>query len=121
MPGDHEGDAAEHPPLLHEIERGSQHYEVSCYDSDGRRRWKTIDGGLREAEATLDDLRSRVRGGERVAPTKATVREVAEVWLASKSSLGARTRQMSLTRVDHGDRTYVLGLVRDRSEHRHRT
>jgi len=29
--------------------------------------------------------------------------------------------EMSLTRVDHGDRAYVLGLIRDRSEHRQRT
>jgi PAS domain S-box-containing protein len=28
--------------------------------------------------------------------------------------------EMSLTRIDLGDRAYVLGLVRDRSEHRHR-
>jgi PAS domain S-box-containing protein len=28
--------------------------------------------------------------------------------------------EMSLTRVDRGDRAYLLGLVRDRSEHRHR-
>ena len=28
--------------------------------------------------------------------------------------------EMSLTRLDHGDRAYVLGLVRDRSEHRQR-
>ena len=29
--------------------------------------------------------------------------------------------EMALMRVDHGDRAYVLGLVRDRSEHRRRT
>ena len=29
--------------------------------------------------------------------------------------------EMSLTRVDHGDRAYVRGLIRDRSDHRQRT
>jgi integrase len=72
---------------------GKRRYEITYYDSDGRRRWKTVDGGLRQAEALLDDLRSRVRRGEKVAPTKATVQEVAEQWLASKTNLRPRTRE----------------------------
>ena len=89
---------------------GRRRYEVSYYDSDGRRRWKTIDGGLRDAESALDDLRSRVRRGEKVAPTKATVRQVAELWLSSKTALRPWTRQGYETSL----RTHILPRIGNR-------
>ena len=36
---------------------GSKKYCVSYRDSGGKQRWKNIDGGNREAEAVLDDLK----------------------------------------------------------------
>ena len=67
-------------------------YEISFSDSAGRRRWKTIDGGLREAVALRDELRSRVRRGERVAPSRMTFAELAETWFAGKTQLRRGTR-----------------------------
>ena len=67
-------------------------YEISFTDSDGRRRWKTIDGGLREAEAAREELRRKRRRGERIAPSRVpTFREFAATWLDSQSQLRPRT------------------------------
>ncbi len=42
---------------------GRRTYEVSYYDSDGRRRWKVVGDNLRAAEAAREELRTRVRRG----------------------------------------------------------
>jgi integrase len=78
--------------------RGRRRYEISYSDSDGNRRWKTVDGNLDDAQAVRDDLHQRMRKGERVAPTKTTVREFADEWLASQTRLRPRTRE----RYEHG-------------------
>ena len=70
---------------------GTRRYEITYRDSDGRQRWKTISGGLKDAEATLEDIRHRRRRGERVSPTRATFAEVAQAWLASQTQLRPRT------------------------------
>src|SRR5690349_10900888 len=69
---------------------GRRRYEISYYDSQGRRRWKTVGSNLKEAEAALDDVRARKRRGERVSPTRATVQEASEAWLAMQSQLRPR-------------------------------
>jgi integrase len=66
-------------------------YEISYLDSDGRRRWRTIEGNLRDAEAALEDVRGKMRRGERVAPTKTTFAEFGDVWLKSQAQLRPRT------------------------------
>src|SRR5262245_33916491 len=45
-------------------------YEHDFYDSHGTRRWKVVGPSLKDAIASREDLQSRVRRGERVAPTK---------------------------------------------------
>lgn len=50
---------------------GKRRYEVDCYDSEGRRRWQTVPGTLKEAEAARDELRRQRRKGERIAPARA--------------------------------------------------
>ena len=67
-------------------------YIVRYRDSAGKSRSKTIDGGMREAEAFLDNLRDRQRKGERIAPSRATFGEFAETWLDAQSQLRPRTR-----------------------------
>ena len=72
---------------------GQRRYEVTYTDSTGRQRWQTVPGGLRDAEAALEGIRSRKRRGERIAPSKATVADVASLWLAAQGQLGKRTRE----------------------------
>ena len=49
---------------------GRRAYEVTYTDSEGRRRWQRMQGGLTDAEAALEETRQRLRRGERVAPTR---------------------------------------------------
>lgn len=72
---------------------GRRRYEITFYDSEGKRRWKTIGSNLKEAEAALEDIRAKKRRGERIAPSRATLAEAAEVWLATQSQLRPRTRE----------------------------
>ena len=72
---------------------GRRRYEITFYDSGGKRRWKTIGSNLKEAEAALEDIRAKKRRGERVAPSRATLAETAEAWLATQSQLRPRTRE----------------------------
>jgi hypothetical protein len=66
-------------------------YEITYLDSDGRRRWQVVPGILRDAEAALADIKDRQRKGERVAPTKATLGEVADAWIAAQTNLRPNT------------------------------
>lgn len=71
---------------------GRRAYEITYTDSEGRRRWQRVQGGLKNAEAALEETRRRLRRGERVAPTRATFAEVAETWIAGQSQLRSATR-----------------------------
>jgi hypothetical protein len=42
---------------------GKRRYMITFVDSTGRQRWKTIEGGLREADAELEAIRRRARRG----------------------------------------------------------
>jgi integrase len=73
--------------------RGSDTYEITYTDSDGRQRWKTIDGGLKAARAARGDILAKLHRGERVAPpAKLTLMEVADEWLAAKTRLRPATQ-----------------------------
>ena len=74
------------------LSNGSRRYEYTFLDSTGRRRWVTVEGGLKEAEAALEEVRGRRRRGEAIAPTKARLSEVASTWLAMQTQLRPRTR-----------------------------
>src|SRR5690349_4328231 len=79
---------AKHPGVYYrELPGGKRRYEISYTDSEGRRRWQVVDGGLEQADSALADVKQRKRKGERIAPTKATLAEVAEQWLASQAQL----------------------------------
>jgi integrase len=69
--------------------------EITYTDSDGRQRWKTITGGLREARLARADVVSKLGRGERVAPSRQTFREVADEWLLTQTGgLRPRTRNV---------------------------
>jgi PAS domain S-box-containing protein len=77
-------------------------------------------------EELLETPVSRIHPGE-LAQLQEFVARVLRSGHDSTILLTCRTRaraylpvEMSLTRLDQGDRAYVLGLVRDRSEHRQR-
>lgn len=67
-------------------------YEITYVDSLGRRRWKVVEGGLKDARAVLADVLSRLSRGERIAPSKLTLSEIADTWLeAQRDRLRPRT------------------------------
>jgi integrase len=74
---------------------GGRSYCIGYTDADGRWRWQAVPGGLREADAAISEIRSRLHRGEHVAPTKRSFREVAEEWFEWKSpALRPRTREI---------------------------
>jgi integrase len=90
-------------PLRERVERGiyrrktrdgETRYEVAFVDSDGKQRWKTVDR-LQEARQLRADLVSKVARGERVAPSKVTLAEFADEWLAGQEArLRPKTREL---------------------------
>jgi hypothetical protein len=83
-----------HPGIYYRDTAAGRRYEVTYLDAEGRRRWRTVDGGLREAQAALDEARQRTRRGERTAPATAPrVAEYADEWLERKTKLRERTRE----------------------------
>jgi integrase len=72
-------------------------YEISFTDSTGRRRWRVVEGGEKDARAALEEIRGRKRRGEKIAPSRKTVAEVAADWLSEQSNLrpGSRARYAS--------------------------
>jgi len=82
-----------HPGIYWREGKGGRRYEISFTDSEGRRRWKVVEGNLEDAKAAREDLRGRIRKGERVVPTRLSVAEVAERWFAAQANLRPRTRE----------------------------
>src|SRR3712207_8825663 len=68
-------------------------YEFTYTDSDGRQRWQTVTGGLREARAERAEKIAALGRGERVVPSKATLAEFFETWLEAQAELRPRTRR----------------------------
>src|SRR5438874_6733449 len=71
---------------------GRRVYEITYVDSEGRRRWQVVPGNLAHAEVALEEVRGRRRRGERVAPSRARVEEVAPKWLDAQVQLRPATR-----------------------------
>jgi integrase len=61
---------------------GETRHEVAIF-ADGKQTWRTV-GSLHEAKLLRADLVSRIGRGERVAPTRTTVTELAETWFELK-------------------------------------
>jgi integrase len=86
------------PRRVH-IERGiyfrdtqaGRRYEIVFTDSNGRQRWKVVSGGLREARAARAEVVAKLARGERVAPSRFTLQEIAGTWLGSQTHLRPRT------------------------------
>jgi len=68
-------------------------YEIAFRDSDGKLRFKTVGKNLQDAVAAREELRGRVRRGERVAPARVTFAEFAQTWLDGQQQLRPRTRE----------------------------
>jgi integrase len=68
-------------------------YELTYTDSTGRQRWQTVRGGLKEARRARAEIVSKLGRGERVAPTRATLAEVAVAWLDAQTQLRPRTKE----------------------------
>lgn len=62
---------AKHAGIYYRDTAAGRRYEITFLDATGSRRWRTMDGGLREAQAALDEARQRSRRGERTAPASA--------------------------------------------------
>jgi integrase len=83
-----------HAGIYYRLDRkGERRYEITFLDSSGKRCWRTVDGGLREAGAALREVGGRKDRGERVVTTRATVAEVAKAWLDAQTELRPRTRE----------------------------
>ncbi len=66
---------------------GRRRYEITYRDSDGKQRRQVVEGGLRAAEATLADVKSKIGKGERVAPRRnLTFGEAAEAWMSKQGA-----------------------------------
>ena len=66
---------------------GRRRYEISYLDETGTRRWKTVPGfdNLEQAQAQLVEVKTKLNRGERVAPSKLTFDEAADLWFAGKN------------------------------------
>jgi integrase len=69
-------------------------YEITYYDSDGRRRWKTVGPSLKEAESARADIVRKKHEGVRVSPARTTFGEFAASWLDGQSHLRPRTHEL---------------------------
>ncbi len=69
-----------------ERQDGRRRYEIGYRDSAGKQRWKAVPGNLKDSEAALEEVRGRLRRGERVAPTNQTFEDVARAWLPERDS-----------------------------------
>ena len=109
-----------------EAANGSRPYEITYVGTDGRRRWQTVHGGLKDAEAAREDVRARIRRGERVAPRNITFEAFARAWLQRQGHLRPRTRALYETqlrvhllprfgrrRLASIDEDYVAALIAD--------
>jgi integrase len=80
------------PSIYYREIEGRRRYEVTFLDETGTRRWRTVDGNLEAAEAALVEVRSKLNRGERVAPSRLTFDEAADLWFAGKN-VAERTRE----------------------------
>ena len=66
--------------------KGERRYQISYVDSTGRRVFKTVEGGLEDARRARAQVLERMHRGERVAPSKLTVAELADEYMDTQTS-----------------------------------
>lgn len=77
-------------------------YEIAYTDSLGKRRFETVAGGLRDAQRALATVKERMHRGEKVAPSRLTVAELAEEFLRTQCThLKPSTLEDYGYKVDH--------------------
>jgi integrase len=76
---------------------GLRKFEISYTGSDGRRRWKMVEGGIRAAEKERRAILAARDKGEKVAPNRERFAEIAEAWLARQEPR-LRPKTMNLYR-----------------------
>jgi integrase len=67
--------------------KGRERFEYCYRDSEGKQRWRTVEGGVAAAIAGREDVRATMRRGERIAPSKITLAELASQWLEQVTGL----------------------------------
>src|SRR5581483_7982753 len=80
-------------------------FEITYYDSTGKRRWATVEGSVEDAEQTRANIAGRKRRGEWVAPSKLTLAEYIPTWL---DGLGGRLRPKTITTYEGNLRLHVV-------------
>ena len=81
-----------HPGIYYRETAQGRSYEITYYDSDGRRRWERVPGDLETAVARRADVVGKKHRGERVAPSALRFEPFAAEWLESQTNLRPRTR-----------------------------
>ncbi len=70
------------PGIYYREVGGARRYEITYLDTDGRRRWQTVPGDLKEAEAALVAVKGKLQKGEAVRPSRLSFGELADEWTA---------------------------------------
>lgn len=90
-------------PGVYYRERGKGRvYEIAYTDSLGKRRFKAVPGGIRDAQRELAQIKERMHRGEKVAPSRLTVKDVLDEYLRTQCThLRASTLRDYGYKVDH--------------------
>lgn len=84
---------------------GKDRYEITYRDSNGDQRRQVVDGGMKDAETALHNVKAKMGNGERVAPNPRLTFEVAaERYLKAQTSLRPATLDAYGTHI----RTHLL-------------
>lgn len=75
-----------YPGIYYRDLKIGRRYEIAYTDSLGKRRFETVEGGLRDAQRARAAVHERMHRGERVAPSKLTVKQLAEDYLRTQCS-----------------------------------
>jgi integrase len=87
---------------------GKRRYQFQYRDSNGRQRWKTVEGGLEAARDARNETRRKLRQGEIVRPvaksSRAKFQGVAQEWLVARRPKWAeRTHEDYKLKIDRVD------------------
>src|SRR5215217_166093 len=86
-----------HPGIYYREGKRGRRYMFPYRDSEGRQRWKTVEGDLQDALDARNDLRRRMRNGEPVRPSESQSLKfdeaAREFLVAKKPGLSERTHE----------------------------